>query len=74
MSHSDWAWIALAAAVLGYEIIAPPGQLLSHAAARYRRAHPILTDVTIAYFALHLAQRWPARIDPLHRIAERLGK
>jgi len=74
MKHGDWAWCAIAASVIAYEVKAPPGQLLSQAVDRYRRRHPIVTDVTVIYIAAHLLRRWPPRIDPLHRLATRMGR
>ena len=73
MRHGDYAWLALAAAILGYELAAPRGELLSEAVDRYRRRHPVATHLAVIYLAGHLLRRWPARIDPLHRLATRLG-
>lgn len=72
MKPADRAWIALAAAVLAYEIAAGirRWELLSEAADRYRRSRPIATHATVLYLAGHLLRRWPASADPLHRIAE----
>ena len=69
MRPADWAWTALAAAVLGYELAARPGELLSEGVHRYKQKHPILTSSVIVYLALHLLRLWPSRFDPLHRIA-----
>ena len=71
MRHGDYAWLALAAAILAYEAAAPPGELLSEACDRYRQRHPIITLSVIAYLAAHLARLIPARVDPLHRLATR---
>ena len=76
MKPADYAWAILAAAVLGYEITAATRrdwELLSEAADRYRRRRPILTHLTVAYLGAHLLRRWPARLDPLHRLALKLG-
>ena len=76
MRHADYAWLTLAAAVLGYEIAAATRrdwELLSEAADRHRRRHPVATHLAVIYLAGHLLRRWPARIDPLHRLATRLG-
>ena len=76
MRPGDYAWLALAAAVLGYEIAAATRRdwdLLSEAAARYRAGHPVITHLTVVYLAGHLTRRWPARVDPLHRMARRLA-
>lgn len=72
MKPADRAWLGLAAAVLAYEITAAARadwELLSEAADRYRRRRPILTHLTVSYLAAHLLRRWPARLDPLHRLA-----
>ena len=76
MRPGDYAWLALAAAVLGYEIAAATRRdwdLLSEAADRYRAGHPVITHLTVVYLAGHLTRRWPARVDPLHRMARRLA-
>lgn len=71
MKAADWAWMGVAAGVVAYEIRAArlDWELLSEAADRYRRAHPIATDATICYLALHLLRAIPPRWDPLHRLA-----
>jgi hypothetical protein len=71
MKPSDYAWLTLAIGIITYEIASPPGELLSQAVDRYRRRHPIATDIAIVYIAAHLLRRWPQRLDPLHRIAGR---
>jgi len=72
MEHGDWAWCSIAAAVIAYELKAPPGQLLSEAVAKYRRRHPIVTELAVVYIAAHLIERWPSPIDPLHHLAARI--
>lgn len=74
MRHGDYAWLALAVAILGYEALAPSGELLTQACDRYRRRHPVLTHLVIAYLAGHLTRLWPIRIDPLHQFAVRAGR
>jgi len=69
MRPADYAWLALAAAIVAYEAASPPGELLSEAVDRYRRRHPIATDLAIVYVAAHLLRRWPPKFDPLHRLA-----
>ena len=71
MKPSDYAWLTISVGIITYEIASPPGELLSQAVDRYRRRHPIATDIAIVYIAAHLLRRWPQRIDPLHRIAGR---
>lgn len=74
MKPGDWAWTALAAGVIAYEIFAPKGELLSQAADRYRTHQPIPTYLIIAYIAGHLARIWPQRIDPLCRLTAWAGR
>lgn len=71
MRPADRAWLALAAAVTAYEIAAcrKGWELLSEAADRHRAAHPVAVHTLIAYLSGHLSRHWPARIDPLHRLA-----
>lgn len=76
MNPADIAWLALAAAILGYEITAATRrdwELLSEAADRYRAGHPVVTHLTVFYLAAHLTRLLPKRIDPLHRMAQRLA-
>jgi len=73
MSHSDWAWLTLAAAIVAYETRAPRGQLLSQAVDRYRARRPVTTTAVIVYLAGHLMRVWPSRIDPLSIIGRRAG-
>lgn len=74
MSHHDWAWISIAVGVITYEIMAPPGQLLSEAIDKYRGRHPWVTVLAVTYLATHLLRVWPARLDPLHRLATGLRR
>ena len=71
---ADCAWGALAALIVAYEACSPPGELLSEACDRYRRHHPVITDLSIIYVAAHLLRRWPTPLDPLHRLATRIGR
>lgn len=73
MKPADWAWTALAASILGYEIAAATRrdwELLSEAADRYRAGHPVLTHLTVFYLAAHLTRLIPKPIDPLHLLAQ----
>lgn len=74
MGHADWAWLTLLIAVIGYELKAPEGQLLSEACDRYRRRHPLITNAAIVLVAAHLLRALPRRLDPLHHVAGRLGR
>jgi hypothetical protein len=74
MKHGDWAWCAIMAGVIAYEIKAPTNELLSQACDRYRKRHPVLTNLAIVYVAAHLMRRWPSQIDPLHQLTARMGR
>jgi len=74
MKPGDWAWAALAAGIIGYEIGAPRGQLLSERVDAYRNAHPVVTFAVLTYIPLHLARVWPRQVDPLHQLAVWLGR
>ncbi len=65
MRAGDYAWLA----IIGYEVVAPRGQLLSEAMDRYRAAQPIVITCAVVYVGLHLLRRIPSRFDPLTRLA-----
>lgn len=70
---ADTAWIALAAAIVAYELAAMrrrDWELLSEAADRYRAGHPLPTHITVLYLAGHLLRRWPRWADPLHHLGQ----
>lgn len=72
MKPADWAWTAVAAGVLAYELTAGhrrDWELLSEACDRYRNRHPIVTTGVVVYLAAHLTRAIPRRIDPLHQLA-----
>lgn len=58
------AWAGIGALVLGYEMIAPPGELLSEGVDAALSLHPNLTRLAIGVTALHLMNALPERIDP----------
>jgi len=74
VKHGDIAWLSLAAGIVVYEALCPPGQLMSEAVDRYRRRHPFITNATIFYIAMHLLRQWPRRMDPLHQFAARVSR
>lgn len=74
LEHSDVAWLTLAAAVVCYELLAPPGQLLSEACDRYRQRHPLVVGAAVVMVAAHLLRALPHRVDPLHHLAGRLRR
>jgi hypothetical protein len=69
----DYAWLTIAAGVVGYEIAASSRnyELLSEAVDRYRILYPFVTNLTIAYLAAHLLRIIPRRVDPLYLLATR---
>ena len=67
--RGEQAWIALAVLIVGYEILAAPGELLSEAVDRFIARHPVLTRAAIITVALHLANALPDRVDPIHLLA-----
>lgn len=72
----DWAWIGIAAGVVGYEVSASRRgyELLSEAVDRYRILYPVAVNVTILYLAAHLLRIIPRRIDPLYILATRWNR
>lgn len=78
MKPADWAWTALVAAVVAYELHASrrdhDWELLSEAMDRYRQRHPFVTVTIILLLAAHLTRAIPRRVDPLHRLAVRLNR
>lgn len=72
----DWAWIGIAAGVVGYEIVASSRgyELLSEAIDRYRILYPVAVNVTIVYLAAHLLRIIPRHIDPLYLLATRWNR
>lgn len=64
MVTAERAWIALGGIVITYEMMAPDGQLLSHAFDRWMIKHPAITVSAVAFTALHLVNVLPEAIDP----------
>lgn len=63
MRPSDRAWLTLAAGVLAWDALCPPGEMLSEASSRYTAAHRVLWPAAILYTAGHLMHVWPAKVD-----------
>jgi len=63
---ADKAWLTLAVGVVGYEIWAPRGELLSEGVDRYLEARPWLARVVVWTVAAHLLNMLPGPLDPLH--------
>lgn len=74
MRTSDRAWIILASAIVTYEIVAQPDELMSEAVDRYLDTRPWLTRLIVAIVAAHLLNLIPSRFDPLHQIALRFSR
>lgn len=68
MRPSERAWAALAIAVVGYEVVAPKGELLSHAFDRFLERRPLLTWGATLIIAAHLLNVLPNRVDPIRPI------
>lgn len=66
---ADRAWIAIAAGVIAWDVLAP--EMLSEASARYKAARPVLWPAAIVYTAGHLMHVWPAKLD-LFTVAARI--
>lgn len=74
----DAAWLAIAA----YEVLCPPGEMLSEAVDRWlgaeliptRRRRKHATELFIVYTALHVANRLPERVDLYARAARRFRR
>ncbi|AEF57278.1 hypothetical protein CROSSROADS_96 [Mycobacterium phage Crossroads] len=69
MKPSDYAWLALLCAIVGYEIAAPPGELLSEGWDRYLQRFPIGARVLPLVVTLHVINALPERYDPVHRLS-----
>lgn len=74
MRTSDRAWIVLASAIVTYEVVAQPDELMSEAVDRYLDSRPWLTRLIVAVVAAHLLNLIPPQFDPLHRVALRFSR
>ena len=63
MKAGDWAWVALGAGVLVWDVWCPRGEMLSDASTRYVRAHPVVARAVMGYVAGHVMHVWPRRVD-----------
>lgn len=68
--RGEHAWVALALLVLGYEVCARDGELMSEAVDRFIEKRPGLTRLVVVVVAAHLLNLIPERFDPLHRTAQ----
>lgn len=62
MTSGERAWLALLAGVVGYNVAASPGNMLSEAA----DVHPWIARGVGLIVYLHVANLIPARRDPIH--------
>lgn len=74
LQYDDYGWLAVLGVVVTVEVFAPPGKMLSHGAARYKAAQPVLTTAVIGYLAGHLLGLVPPYVDPLSRVAKAIGR
>ena len=65
--RGTWAWTALAAGVIAYNVSAAgEGEMLSEQADRWIEKHPILVRLAVAAVAAHVANLTPSNVDPIH--------
>lgn len=64
------AWVGLGVGIALYELAAPQGELLSEGVDRAIEQYPKLTVAVIGAVALHLCNKLPEQIDPLHQSLE----
>lgn len=66
MRASERAWAALAIGAIGYEVMAPQGEMLSHAFDGFLERHPVITWVSTLVLVAHLLNVIPPRFDPFN--------
>lgn len=64
MRPAKWAWAALLIGVVGYELLAKDGELLSEEVDRWLVDHPVVTTTAITLTAAHLLNALPTWADP----------
>lgn len=74
LQYADKGWLTVLGVVVAVEVAAPPGQLLSQGAARYKQYRPVTTALVIGGLAAHLYGIIPKRYDPLSRFATWAGR
>lgn len=68
---STLAWGGVVGGILAYDLLCPKGEQLSERADEWVE-HPVkrrLIEAGMALVALHVCNRIPDRIDPIHRLA-----
>lgn len=66
MRPSEKAWLAIAGFVVGYNLLARDGEMLSEKADDWDANRPWLTRTIITLVAVHLANAVPPPLDPIH--------
>ena len=64
MRNSDRAWLALAAGVAAYDLVATDEEQLTDATRRYFKSQPVATASMILMTGLHLVGGMPRWCDP----------
>lgn len=67
MLNGKRGWLAVTAIVMGYELLAPPGELLSEQVDKWILSHPFITRGFILLIGLHLSNGLPSKWDPVHQ-------
>jgi hypothetical protein len=70
LQQSDYGWLAVLGVVVVAEVTGGSDQMLSHGAARYKAAHPVLTTTIVLTTAFHLLEWLDDEVDPFHRTYE----
>lgn len=66
---STVAWVTLAAGVAAYDILCPEGETMSEGVDRaLETKYRHLTALGIGMVALHLVNKLPNKVDPLHQL------
>lgn len=65
LQQGDYGCLAVLAVVLAVEVAgAQRQQMISHAVARYKRAHPVVTTAVVLTTAFHLLEWLDPDVDP----------
>lgn len=74
MRSSERAWIVLGVGILGYEVLAKEGELLSEQIDRWLERHRFFTTAAVMITAAHLLNWLPKRVDPFHLVFSGRGR
>lgn len=66
MQPRDYACLALGVGVGTWDLLAPPKQTISEAADDYLQRRRAATEVGLLVLYLHVANKLPQRLDPVH--------